>query len=555
MPTTPLRFNVARAPWEMALIHALNHETFAVEIPQHERRADGRLVDRFHDQNTYVICTQGRELAGMIAIRDRRPFSLDAKLPDLDAHLPGARRPCEIRLLAVARHHRRRRVLQGLFSALARHAEEKGYDLALISGRISQLKLYRSVGFVPFGPTVGPPEARYQPMYLSPSAFDEAKRRLRVLGGTGPAPRAAPEGAPVNLRPGPIAPTGAVRAALSAPPVSHRDPAFVAEVRRLRRRLCALAGARDVQLMTGSGTVANDAVAQQIALRPGAGLVLSGGEFGDRLARHGRAAGLRFEVVRQDPGRAVDTDALRRRLGDGPEVTWLWACHCETSTGVLNDLGALAALCGERGVALCVDAVSTLGCVPVDLDGVWLASATSGKGLGAPPGIAMVFHREAPVPSPERIPPYLDLGVYAASDGVPFTVASQLVRALAAALQGRDWGARFAGIRADGAALRAALERRGLMPLARAEEAMPAVVTLALPGEAPSARVGEALEAAGILIQYRSRYLVARNEVQVSLMGPDRPPPEEIAARIAEAVAGARDGGAGPAARVAVGGA
>ena len=70
-------FKVASEPWEFEAIHRLNHRTFAEEIPQHDRKEDARLVDKFHDENLYVICVAGGELAGMVALRLQRPFSLD----------------------------------------------------------------------------------------------------------------------------------------------------------------------------------------------------------------------------------------------------------------------------------------------------------------------------------------------------------------------------------------------------------------------------------------------------------------------------------------------
>ena len=82
-------------------IRRLNHQTFAAEIPQHAPRPDGRLVDRFEDESTFIIARDHEKLAGMLALRDQRPFSIDAKLPDVDSHLPPGRKLCEIRLLAV----------------------------------------------------------------------------------------------------------------------------------------------------------------------------------------------------------------------------------------------------------------------------------------------------------------------------------------------------------------------------------------------------------------------------------------------------------------------
>ena len=72
--------------------------------------------------------------------------------------------------------------------------------------------------------------------------------------------------------------------------------------------------------------------------------------------------------------------------------------------------------------------------MPLDLSQVWLATSTSGKALGALPGLALVFHNEALTPAPDRLPRYLDLGLYNAAQGVPFTILTSLVYALDAAL-------------------------------------------------------------------------------------------------------------------------
>src|SRR5258708_2609259 len=97
----PLRLEIARGPWEVEQIRAVHHQTLAEEIPQHPRSPSGRLVDRFHDENVYVIGVRGDRVAGMVAIRERRPFSLDQRLPDLESFLPPGRAMCELRLLAV----------------------------------------------------------------------------------------------------------------------------------------------------------------------------------------------------------------------------------------------------------------------------------------------------------------------------------------------------------------------------------------------------------------------------------------------------------------------
>src|SRR5512140_3566592 len=105
-----LTFKVASEADEFEQIHRLNYRTFVEEIPQHQPNAARRLVDRFHDENTYVICLRDSQLLGMLALRTRRPFSLDAKIPDLDSHLPPSQRICEVRLLAIEPHHRKGRI-------------------------------------------------------------------------------------------------------------------------------------------------------------------------------------------------------------------------------------------------------------------------------------------------------------------------------------------------------------------------------------------------------------------------------------------------------------
>src|SRR4030095_4454532 len=119
---------------------------------------------------------------------------------------------------------------------------------------------------------------------------------------------------------------------------------------------------------------------------------------------------------------------------------------CETSTGVLNDVAWLKEICAGRGIKLCLDCISAVGTAPVNRRGVYLASGVSGKGLGAFPGLSMVFYHDAISSQPEKLPRYLDLGYYATQNGVPFTHSSNLLSALQAALKRYDSQQPFAEI-------------------------------------------------------------------------------------------------------------
>ena len=177
------RFKIADTEGELEQVHRLNHRTFAEEMGQLPPDPSGRLVDPFHAENAYAVCLAGTRVVGMVCARDRRPFSLDRKLPDLDAHLPPHRTAVEIRLLAVEREHRTPQVLRGLLRRLAAHCVGRGHDLAVISGYLGQARLYEHLGFVPFGPLVGTPPALFRPMYLDEAAFRRLASRVDLVPG------------------------------------------------------------------------------------------------------------------------------------------------------------------------------------------------------------------------------------------------------------------------------------------------------------------------------------------------------------------------------------
>ena len=176
-----LNFKIADLPDEFEQIFRLNYKTFVEEIPQHKVNPEKRLVDKFHAENTYLICKDDGRLLGMLAARDQRPFSLDMKLENLDSYLPPHKSICEIRLLAIEPDRRRTRVLAGLMILLASYCDERGYDLGIMSGTTRQLKMYRNLGFKPFGPLTGSEGAYFQPMYLTLEASRKFRATARIF--------------------------------------------------------------------------------------------------------------------------------------------------------------------------------------------------------------------------------------------------------------------------------------------------------------------------------------------------------------------------------------
>jgi len=305
----------------------------------------------------------------------------------------------------------------------------------------------------------------------------------------------------ISLMPGPVEIADPIRVAFARPPISHRCVEFVRSFENVRDQLSVLTGAPLVALFQGTGTLANDVIASSLE---GPGLVLVNGEFGRRLAVQTRAWSLPVRVLEWPWGTAWNLDEVEQSL-DG--IEWIWGVHLETSTGLLNDFSALRDLAGRRGVRLCLDCVSSLGAAPLDLTGVWLASGSSGKALGAYAGVSMVFAQQ--MPAEREVPEYLDLCAALAAEGPRFTFSSPLLMALEAALD----------IQHDyvplGCLVRRRLREWGVAPMAGEIHAAPTVTTFAPPVE----NFFERCWSLGYQIGGESSYLTPRGLTQVATMG------------------------------------
>jgi aspartate aminotransferase-like enzyme len=519
-------FRQAATSDEFEQLHRLNHATFVREVHQHADSGDGRLVDKFHGRNTYFIALEGRRVVGMLAVHDRPPFSVADKLADPSVLDRLGARPLEVRLLAVEPRHRHGAVFAGLGLAVIRHAQRHGYSHMLISGVAERLRMYEHTGFRALGPAVSRGGASFVPMVAPLDALpgnileDAAHLERRATARAADPPV-------LSLTPGhsPLAP--GVLAALGRPGLDHRSEAFAALHAEVRGQLAALAGGLEAALFCGSGTLANDVVAATLAAdrRMRRGLVLVNGEFGRRLSAQATRLGLRHEVLEWAWGRPWERSAIERALDGSAGIDWIWAVHLESSTGMLNDIAALRELAAQRGVRVCLDCISSLGAVPLDLRGVHLATGVASKSLGGVAGLSLVHAAPDALDGVDsaRTPTYLDLGAALAAQGPRFTLASNLLRALAAALEpyADDAGrhARHAHYARLGRRVRAGLRALGLQPVAPEREASPVITTFAPP---PHVDPGELLafcRAAGFGLGGGSAYLRARGWLQIATMG------------------------------------
>jgi aspartate aminotransferase-like enzyme len=113
----------------------------------------------------------------------------------------------------------------------------------------------------------------------------------------------------------------------------------------------------------------------------------------------------------------------------------------------------------------------------------------------------------------------LDLSYYATQEGVPFTFSSNLLHALHAALKRVLWEKRFADLAELSVWLRGELRGLGFSLVGDETETSPAVVTIALPEELNSVKIGGLIQEAGYLLSYNSEYLRRKNWIQICMMG------------------------------------
>lgn len=285
----------------------------------------------------------------------------------------------------------------------------------------------------------------------------------------------------VLLGPGPSPVSPRVMSALASPVLSHLDPYLLSAMDDLRERLGRIFGASEgasTLAISGTGTAAMEAAVANV-VRPGARAVaIVNGYFGERIAQMLTRYGAEVERLDAEWGRACDPAAVERRVKDrGADI--LAVVHAETSTGVLNPVNDIARIAAEAGALLIVDAVTSLGGMPLDVSqwGRAVCYSCAQKGLGAPSGLSPItFSQAALERRAECRSFYLDLRLledYWIGRKYHHTISSPVVLALreaAAAVEDEGLSARHERHRLNHEALAAGLERLGLSLLPPAGE-------------------------------------------------------------------------------------
>jgi len=246
--------------------------------------------------------------------------------------------------------------------------------------------------------------------------------------------------------PGPLTTDPRVREAMTRD-WGSRDADFIALTAELRTRLLAVANGAASHVavpLQGSGTFLLEAAVGTLIGKADKLLVVVNGAYGRRMAAIARRLGLAVETLDHAEDTPFESARLAAALEADPAITHVSLVHVETTSGLLNPLEVVAALCTRAGKALIVDAMASFGALPIDLAGthpITALLASSNKCLEGPPGIAFALIERAALQAAEARNPSLSLDLHAQWRGFEtdgqwrFTPPVQIVAGLVESLR------------------------------------------------------------------------------------------------------------------------
>lgn len=300
----------------------------------------------------------------------------------------------------------------------------------------------------------------------------------------------------ILLNPGPVTLSRRVRAAMLRPDICHRESEFSELQEGLRKKLLEVyelpADNWAAVLLTGSGTAAVEAMITSCVPTDGHLLIVENGAYGERMSRIAKAYAIPFERVSGPWDTGIDLENIEKCLTANSGVTHIAAVHHETTSGRLNDIGALGDICRRAGVRLLLDGVSSFGAEALKFEHwqIDACAATANKCLHGVPGTAFVIARRGALlktSAPSRSV-YLDLHSYLTQQdekGTPFTQSVQTFYALDEALdeffEAGGWQARHSLFATRLASIRQTLVELGIEPLLHEDECSCVLHAFALP--------------------------------------------------------------------------
>jgi alanine-glyoxylate transaminase / serine-glyoxylate transaminase / serine-pyruvate transaminase len=310
--------------------------------------------------------------------------------------------------------------------------------------------------------------------------LSELNPSVRILLGPGPS----------NIHP-------RVFKAMLSPTVGHLDPDFVAIMEEIKKLLRIVFRTENELTfpISGTGSAGMEAAMANLVEDGDEVIVGVAGVFGERLADTAERLGARVDRVSVAWGDIIEPRQIEAALKRAKKPKLVAIVHAETSTGAEQPIEEIAALTHRYGALLVVDAVTSLGCIPVETDR-WQADicySCTQKGLSAPPGLAPITVSKAAMESVRHRKAkcrswYLDFALihqYWGAERVyhhtaPITMNYALYEALRLVLE-EGLESRWRRHRRNADALQAGLKAIGLRMAAQEGHRLPQLNAVAVP--------------------------------------------------------------------------
>ncbi len=202
----------------------------------------------------------------------------------------------------------------------------------------------------------------------------------------------------ILFTPGPLTTSRAVKQAMLQD-LGSRDFKFIETVRQIRRDLLALGGVADAGyeaiLMQGSGTFGIEATLSTITPPDGKWLFIINGAYGRRMNLIAGVLGLETAVLAYPENRKPNLLEIEETLAQDPAITHIGVVHCETTTGIINQVEAIGGIARRHGRVYFVDAMSSFGAIPLNVAEAkidFLVSSAN-KCIEGVPGFSFVLAR------------------------------------------------------------------------------------------------------------------------------------------------------------------
>ncbi len=225
----------------------------------------------------------------------------------------------------------------------------------------------------------------------------------------------SPTGDPWLLTPGPLTTSPTVKEAMLHD-LGSRDTGFIATNARIRERLLAIIGGTGFVCvpLQGSGTFVVEAMLGNFVPAEGKLLILINGAYGHRMHKIAGYHGRETEVMEWAEDQPVDAAAVDAKLASDAAITHVAVVHCETTSGVLNPIKAVADVVKKHNRSLLIDAMSAFGAIPLLADDIHFDAvvASSNKCLEGVPGVGFCLARETALEKTQGNSPCLTLDLY-----------------------------------------------------------------------------------------------------------------------------------------------